>query len=312
MPPPDPSRPPAAEDGRAAGPEPADPGVESLTARELAFLQGAFAHAREGNTDQLTAYIDAGLPVDLTNGSGDTLLILAAYHRHADLVRALLARGADHARLNDRGQSALAAAVFRQDTEAVTALLDAGADAGLGRQSALATATVFELPEMQALLTGSAPAVRRATGADLPALEQITQDAYGTYVERIGRRPKPMDSDYEALVDQARVWVAVVDGSVVGLLVLQDAADHVLVENLAVAPGSQARGVGQRLLRHAEERARDAGLRQVRLYTHEAMTENLRYYPRRGFRETHRETPRVFFTKELADGEEPRTVGDGP
>ncbi len=131
-----------------------EPLVEGLTARELALLQGAFELAREGDVEQLTAYIDAGLPVDLTNGSGDTLLILAAYHRHADLVRALLARGADHARLNDRGQSALAAAVFRQDAVVVTALLDAGADPALGRQSALATATVFELPVMLALLTG--------------------------------------------------------------------------------------------------------------------------------------------------------------
>ena len=136
-------------------PDPGKAVVEGLTARELAFLQGAFELAREGDIEQLTAYIDAGLPVDLTNGSGDTLLILAAYHRHADLVRALLARGADHSRLNDRGQSALAAAVFRQDAEVVQVLLDAGADPALGRQSALATASVFELPAMLAMLTGS-------------------------------------------------------------------------------------------------------------------------------------------------------------
>ena len=137
----------------ANGPEQGRSVVEGLTAEELAFLQGAFELAREGDVGQLTAYVDAGLPVDLTNGSGDTLLILAAYHQHADLVRALLARGADHARLNDRGQSALAAAVFRQDAEVVTALLAAGADPTLGRQSALATATVFELPAMLAILT---------------------------------------------------------------------------------------------------------------------------------------------------------------
>jgi uncharacterized protein len=128
--------------------------VEELTAQELAFLQGAFELARDGDVEQLTAYIDAGLPVDLTNGSGDTLLILAAYHRHADLVRALLARGADHSRLNDRGQSALSAAVFRQDAEVVKVLLGAGADPALGRQSALATATVFDLAGMLSLLTG--------------------------------------------------------------------------------------------------------------------------------------------------------------
>lgn len=43
------------------------------------------------------------------------------------------------------------------------------------------------------------------------------------------------------------------------------------------------------------------GLNEVRLYTNAAMTENLTYYPRHGYRETHRATQdgyrRVFFTK---------------
>ena len=136
--------------------------TDGLTEEELAFLHGVFDLARAGDVGLLSAHVDAGLPVDLTNGAGDTLLLLAAYHRHADLVLALLERGADHARVNDRGQTALAAAVFRQDAEAVRALLEAGADPGLGRQSAIATATVFELPAMLSLVTGPAGAQRGA------------------------------------------------------------------------------------------------------------------------------------------------------
>jgi ankyrin repeat protein len=98
------------------------------------------------------AYVDAGVPANLTNDKGDTLLILAAYHAHPDTVAALLARGADHSRVNDRGQTALGAAVFRQSAEAVHALLAAGADPGLGGQSARATAAVFDLAEMAELL----------------------------------------------------------------------------------------------------------------------------------------------------------------
>jgi hypothetical protein len=45
------------------------------------------------------------------------------------------------------------------------------------------------------------------------------------------------------------------------------------------------------------------GLPEIRLCTNEAMTENLDYYPRRGYRETHRAThngyQRVFFSKVL-------------
>ncbi|WP_148572244.1 ankyrin repeat domain-containing protein [Nocardioides caldifontis] len=126
--------------------------TEHLTPDELAFLQSAFELAREGDTDQLAQYVDQGLPVNLTNSAGDTLLILAAYHKHEELVRALLERGADHARVNDRGQTALAAAVFRQDAGIVNALLDAGADPQLGPKSAVAIGELFDLPEMLALL----------------------------------------------------------------------------------------------------------------------------------------------------------------
>jgi len=126
--------------------------TEALTEEELTFLRSMFDLARTGVTDQLAAAVDAGIPVNLTNEAGDTLLILAAYHDHPDTVRALLERGADTARVNDRGQTALGAAVFRRSERAVTDLLAAGADPALGARSALDIARFFDLPEMLALL----------------------------------------------------------------------------------------------------------------------------------------------------------------
>lgn len=131
--------------------------VEDLDEGTLDFAHRMFDLARGGDTDQLAGYVDAGLPVNLTNDKGDTLLILAAYHDHPDTVVALLARGADVTRLNDRGQSALAAAVFRQSTATVTALLAAGADPAHGAPSPVEVAHAFELPEMLALLRAAAP-----------------------------------------------------------------------------------------------------------------------------------------------------------
>jgi ankyrin repeat protein len=130
--------------GTGAG-EPIDPGV-------IALGRKVFDLAREGRTEELAEYVDAGVPVDLTNDKGDTLLILAAYHGHPEAVAALLARGADHARANDRGQTALAAAVFRQSADTVARLLEAGADPDAGAPSARATAVFFELPAMVELL----------------------------------------------------------------------------------------------------------------------------------------------------------------
>ncbi|MEU4381407.1 hypothetical protein GA0070610_3082 [Micromonospora echinofusca] len=126
---------------------------EELDAETLAFAHRMFDLARDGATAELADYVDAGLPVDMTNDKGDTLLILAAYHAHPETVAALLARGADHSRTNDRGQTALAAATFRSSTGAVRALLAAGADPHHGSPSAVETARFFDLPDMLTLLT---------------------------------------------------------------------------------------------------------------------------------------------------------------
>ncbi len=132
--------------------------TDALTEDELTFLRSMFDLARSGDTERLAEAIDAGVPVNLTNGSGDTLLILAAYHVHPDTVAALLERGADTGRVNDRGQTALAAAVFRRCERSVTLLLDAGADPALGPRSALDIARFFDLPDMLAMLTSRSPA----------------------------------------------------------------------------------------------------------------------------------------------------------
>jgi uncharacterized protein len=126
--------------------------VAELDEETIAFAHRMFDLARSGGTEELTASVTAGLPPNLTNDKGDTLLILAAYHNHPDTVAALLERGADPDRVNDRGQTALAAAVFRQNPVTVTALLAAGADPDAGGPSAAATAEFFKLPEMAELL----------------------------------------------------------------------------------------------------------------------------------------------------------------
>jgi GNAT superfamily N-acetyltransferase len=145
--------------------------------------------------------------------------------------------------------------------------------------------------------------VRPAEAADAPRLRAIAVAAYEKYVGRIGRAPAPMTADYAAAVRDSQVWVAVDYGEVIGLLVLVAGADHLLLENIAVLPSAQGRGIGARLLALAEDRARQLQLGEIRLYTNEAMTENLPYYARHGYVETHRAEhdgfQRVFFSKRL-------------
>lgn len=145
--------------------------------------------------------------------------------------------------------------------------------------------------------------IRAAQSGDADALREIVESAYGIYVERIGRRPAPMEDDYAERVRAADVFVAVDDRDVVGLIVLIAAEDHVLIENIAVDPGQQGAGVGRSLMALAETYAAERSISELRLYTNAAMTENLAFYPRLGYRETDRRTDagfeRVFFTKRL-------------
>lgn len=76
--------------------------------------------------------------------------MLAAYHGHAEAVRALLERGAEADRVNDRGQTPLAGAVFKGEDAVVRVLLDA-ADPSAGTPSAVDTARMFGKAELLGL-----------------------------------------------------------------------------------------------------------------------------------------------------------------
>ena len=117
-----------------------------------ALLRQAFDWARDGDTSSLRSLLELGCQPNLTNDKGDTLLILAAYHQHVEVVALLLAAGADLDRANDNGQTALASAVFRQNEDIVQRLLDAGADPDAGARSARDIADFFGLPNMTIML----------------------------------------------------------------------------------------------------------------------------------------------------------------
>jgi GNAT superfamily N-acetyltransferase len=134
--------------------------------------------------------------------------------------------------------------------------------------------------------------------------------AYIKYIDRIGRPPAPMTADYTAVLQHSRVWVLESGQAIVGALVTEDRGDHLLLETIAVAPGVQGSGYGRLLLERAERDAVELGVTEVRLYTNEAMTENLTFYPRHGYRETGRAVQdgfrRVFFSKAVGNDD----VGD--
>ncbi|MFF3497100.1 ankyrin repeat domain-containing protein [Streptomyces sp. NPDC002795] len=107
--------------------------------------------AREGSTAELVEFVEHGLPADVTDPQANSLLMLAAYHGHADTVRALLRLGADPDLCNARDQSPIAGALFKGADDVVAVLLEAGADLDAGTPTARAAATMFG---REHLLTG--------------------------------------------------------------------------------------------------------------------------------------------------------------
>jgi len=130
--------------------------------------------------------------------------------------------------------------------------------------------------------------IRLAESADRSAVETIVSTAYEPYVQVIGARPLPLVADYGELISQGRVHV-LENGEIDALIVLQAHEGVLLVENVAVRPDRQGRGLGRRLMAFAEFRARSLGLRALRLYTNEKMTSNIGLYKSLGYRETERE-----------------------
>jgi ribosomal protein S18 acetylase RimI-like enzyme len=145
--------------------------------------------------------------------------------------------------------------------------------------------------------------VRPAVADDVEAIRSLVERAYGPWVPIVGLRPGPMGEDYEALVAEGDVFVLAdpdvagavflladpdAAGAVVGVLVLRPDAsapgdDALMIENVAVDPDQQGRGLGRMLLDFAEDQARARGVGEMRLYTHERMTANIELYRRLGW-----------------------------
>jgi ribosomal protein S18 acetylase RimI-like enzyme len=147
--------------------------------------------------------------------------------------------------------------------------------------------------------------LRAATGADVPALAELVRAAYGHYVPRLGGPPRPLTDDYAEVVRTHDVTVAEAEGEIAGLIVVADDDEGFLVDNVAVAPAHQGRGVGRVLLEHAEAAALSAGFDSIYLYTHELMTENQALYARFGYveyaRREHGDAHLVYMRKDLTN-----------
>ncbi|MDH3631560.1 MAG: GNAT family N-acetyltransferase [Gammaproteobacteria bacterium] len=145
--------------------------------------------------------------------------------------------------------------------------------------------------------------IRKANISDLAEIETCAVAAYTMYVERIGREPAPMVADFAASIGKSHLYVAQEDDKIVGFVVFYARQDHAHLENVAVTPGFQNRGIGRKLIGFVEQQAQQDGYNRIELYTNASMSENLELYPRLGYQQIDRRVEdgfdRVYFSKTL-------------
>lgn len=145
--------------------------------------------------------------------------------------------------------------------------------------------------------------IRKAEESDTQAVQRIVAAAYAPLAQRMDKPPAPMLDDYRARIAEGVVDVWADAEAVLGVIILVNQPDALMLENVAVSPEAQGRGVGRDLIRHAETEARARGYSRIRLYTHATMTANQAMYAGLGYVETSRGKDegyhRVQFEKQL-------------
>ncbi len=145
--------------------------------------------------------------------------------------------------------------------------------------------------------------IRPATADDVAEVRACAEAAYQIYVAAIGKKPAPMVADFGAAQAAGDLYVACVGQDVAGFVVFFEREDHMHLENVAVSPAHQGKGIGGKLIDFVESETLQRGFKSVELYTNEKMTGNLTLYPALGYEEIGRWSEdgfdRVFYRKTL-------------
>jgi ribosomal protein S18 acetylase RimI-like enzyme len=145
-------------------------------------------------------------------------------------------------------------------------------------------------------------AIRLARQDEAEEVRAICAAAYiPVYAPVIGTAPGPALEDYAPRIGRDEVWLIETAAGSIATLVLEPHEDHLLVYSIAVRPEHQGQGHARRLLAFAEEQARRAGRREIRLYTNDRMERNLALYKSCGFVESGRRAHPTRFGMTLVD-----------
>jgi ribosomal protein S18 acetylase RimI-like enzyme len=125
--------------------------------------------------------------------------------------------------------------------------------------------------------------IRHARPDDEPFIEGLSRQVFSEYTLRAGPKTVAMSSERGA-----RTLIATVAARPVGFAVVVAKGQRAHLDAIAVSERARGRGVGKRLLRHAEAEARQAGARMLALVTADSNLAALDLFLRSGYRVTAR------------------------
>ena len=147
------------------------------------------------------------------------------------------------------------------------------------------------------------PQILPAEPSDIAPIKAIITAAYSPYIPRLPKPPAPLSTDYTLAAKNKTLFTLHLGARICGSIILLNGQDSLIIDNMAIDPEIQGKGLGRVMLGFAEGEAKTRGFAALSLYTNVLMVENLGLYPRWGFLETGRRTEegfhRVFFRMEL-------------
>jgi len=140
---------------------------------------------------------------------------------------------------------------------------------------------------------------RRATPDDSEPISKLIREAFGPFRSQytVGafEYTTPGADVMETRFSEGPIWVTVENDTMIGTVSGLPDGDRFYIRSMAVKPGLQRGGVGQRLLEALEEHARQSGFDKLYLYTTFVLPGARRLYEKNGFYVVRETAPQEWF-----------------
>ncbi len=129
--------------------------------------------------------------------------------------------------------------------------------------------------------------IRRAVPDDASSIAPVIYSAFTeyetSYTPQAFQATTPTAEQIRNRMNEGPVWVAVDQGTVVGTVSAVPKRTSLYIRSMAIVSAARGRGIGRKLLEHAEEYALDNGFKGLVLSTTPFLTQAIQLYKRYGF-----------------------------